>query len=102
MPKVRFKEMVVEIQGTMYDVVFKKSSRGRSIVTKKPDMSGVKWSKAQKANRKRMRYSHDYAKAAMADPQVRAVYEAIAAEEGRVAYNVALSDYWKGKNLLSK
>jgi len=102
MPKVRFMEMVVEIQGTIYDVVFKKSPRGKMIVTKKPDMSGVKWSKAQKANRKRMRYSNDYAKAAMADPQVRAVYEARAAEEGRVAYNVALSDYWQGKNLLPK
>ena len=102
MPKVRFKEIVVEIQGTMYDVVFKKSPRGKPIVTKMPDMSGVKWSKAQKANRKRMLYSNDYAKAAMAEPQVRAVYEARAAEEGRVAYNVALSDYWQGKNLLPK
>ena len=43
--------MVVEIQGTMYDVVFKKSPQGKTIVTKKPDMSGVKWSKAQKDNR---------------------------------------------------
>jgi len=102
MPKVRFKEMVVEIQGTMYDVVFKKSPRGKTIVTKKPDMSGVKWSKAQKDNRKRMRHSNNYAKAAMADPQVRAVYEARAAREGRVPYNVALSDYWQGKNLLPK
>ena len=102
MPKVRFKGMVVEIQGTMYDVVFKKSPQGKTIVTKKPDMSGVKWSKAQKNNRKRMRYANDYAKAAMADPQVRAVYEARAAKEGRIAYNVALSDYWKEKNLLPK
>ena len=102
MPKVRYQPMVVEIQGTMYDVVFKKSPQGKTIVTKKPDMSGVKWSKAQKDNRKRMRYSNNYAKAAMADPQVRAVYEARAAKEGRVAYNVALSDYWKGKNLLPK
>ena len=37
MPKVRFEEMVVEIQGTMYDMVFKKSPRGKTIVTKKPD-----------------------------------------------------------------
>ena len=37
MPKVRYKGMVVEIQGTMYDVVFKKSSQGKTIVTKKPD-----------------------------------------------------------------
>ena len=102
MPKVRFKEMVVEIQGTMYDVVFKKSPKGNMIVTKKPDMSKVKWNDAQKNNRKRMGDSNDYAKAAMANPEVRAIYEGRAAEEGRVAYNVALSDYWKDINLLPK
>jgi hypothetical protein len=94
--------MVLDIQGTMYGVVFKRSPQGKTIVTKKPDMSGVEWSKAQKNNRKRMRYSNNYAKAAMADPAVRAVYEKRAAKEGRVAYNVALSDYWKGINLLSE
>ena len=102
MPRVRFKQMMIEIQGTMYDVVFKKSPRGKTIVTKKPDMSKVKWSKAQKNNRKRMQYSNNYAKAAMADPNVREFYEARAAGEGRVPYNVALSDYWQGINLLSK
>ncbi len=30
----------------MYDLVFKKSPKGNMIVTKKPDMSKVKWSKA--------------------------------------------------------
>jgi len=29
------KEMVVEIQETMYDMVFKKSLRGKTIITKK-------------------------------------------------------------------
>jgi hypothetical protein len=43
-----------------------------------------------------------YAKVATANPQVPAGYEARAAEEGRVAYSVALSDYWKGNNLLPK
>jgi hypothetical protein len=102
MPKVRFKGVVVEIQGTMYDVVFKRSPQGKSIVTKKPDMSNVQWSKAQLENRKRMRYSNHYARAAMADPEVRSVYEARAAKEGRSAYNVARSDYWKGIDLLPK
>ena len=103
--------MVVEIQGTMYDVVFKKSPGARRSSQRSrihlhwhagASVSGVKWRKAQKDNRKRMRYSNQYAKAAMADPQVRAVYEARATREGRVPYNVALSDYWQGKNLLPK
>jgi len=102
MPKVRFKEMVVEIQGTMFDVVFKKSPTGKTIVTKKPDMSGVKWSKAQKDHRNRMRQANKYAAAALADPNVHAIYEEIAAKEHRQPYRVAVSDYYKGKNLLSK
>jgi hypothetical protein len=102
MPRVRFKPMVVEIQGTMYDVVFKKSSRGKTIVTKKPDMSKVKWSLAQKDNWNRMSQANQYAAAAMAHPGVRAIYEKRAAKEHRVPYRLAVSDYFKGKNLLSK
>lgn len=102
MPRVRFKPMVVEIQGTMYDVVFKLSSRGNPIVTKRPDMSKVKWSKAQKNQRERMKKANEYAKAAMADPDVNAIYEERAAKEQRVPYRLALSDYFKGKDLLSK
>ena len=37
MPKVRFKGPVEEIQGTLYDVVFKKSPSGKTIVSKRPD-----------------------------------------------------------------
>ena len=102
MPKVRFKEMVVEIQGTMYDVVFKKSPRGKTIVTKKPDMSNVEWSQAQEDHRKRMAKANDYAHAAMADPNVRAKYEKRAAKENRQPFRVAVSDYYKGKNLLAR
>jgi hypothetical protein len=49
-----------------------------------------------------MRYSNQYAKAAMADPEVRVVYEARAAQERRSAYNVARSDYWKDIDLMSQ
>ena len=102
MPKVRFKEVVEEIQGTMYDVVFKKSPKGKTIVTKKPDMTKVKWSQAQKDHRRDMSKANDYAHAAMANPEVRAVYEEIAAKDNRVPYRVAMSDYFKGRNLLSQ
>jgi len=37
MPKVRFAALVEEIQGALYDVVFKKSPTGKTIVTKNPD-----------------------------------------------------------------
>ena len=102
MPKVRFAVLVEEIQGTMYDVVFKKSPKGNTIVTKRPDMSNVEWSQAQEDHRKLMAKANDYAHAAMADPKVRAKYEKRAAKENRQPYRVAVSDYYKGKNLLSK
>ena len=100
MPKVRYKGMVAAIQGTMYDVVFKKTPKGKTIVTKKPDMSKVEWSPAQKAHRKRVRRASEYAKAALADPIIRVVYEKRAAKEHGVPYRLAVSDYFKGKNLL--
>ena len=102
MPKVRFKDMVMEIQGTMYDVVFKKSPKGKTIVTKKPDMSNVKWSQAQENHRRRMRRANEYAQAAMANPDIRSHYEKRAAKKHGVPYRMALSDYFKGKNLLDK
>ena len=102
MPKVRFAPLVEEIRGTLYDVVFKKSPKGNPIVTKKPDMSNVEWSQAQKDNRTRMARANDYAHAAMADPKVRAKYEKRAAKENRQPYRVAVSDYYQGVNLFAK
>jgi hypothetical protein len=78
------------------------------IVTKRPDMSTVKWSKARKAQRERLKQANKYAWAAMADPDVWAVYEKMAAKEHRVPYRVgdrlngSLPSFClKGKNVLS-
>jgi hypothetical protein len=102
MPKVRFKPLIEEIHGTLYDVVFKRSSKGNMIVTKRPDMSKVKWSQAQDDQRARFGPANEYAQAAMAEPEVRAIYEQMAAEQHRQPYRVAFSDYFKGKDLLTK
>ena len=100
MPRVRFRPLVEEIHGTLYDVVFKRSPKGNMIVTKRPDMSRVKWSQTQKEQRQRLAKASAYARAAMADPDVRAIYEERAATKNKRAYYVALSDYFKGQNLL--
>jgi hypothetical protein len=65
-------------------------------------MSRVKGSKTQKEHRERFKQASEYAKAAMAEPEVRAVDEAIAAKEHKRPYAMALSDYFKGNDLLSK
>jgi hypothetical protein len=102
MPKTRFKGPVEDIQGTFYDVVFKKSPSGKTIVSKKPDMSKVEWNEAQWAHRKRFSLASDYAKAALAEPKVRAAYQKRAKRLHKRPRDLAISDYFKGKDLLAK
>jgi hypothetical protein len=75
---------------------------GQQTVMKTPDMSKVKWSRAQKANRARFGEAIFYAKQAMAEPKVRAHYQKVAKKAGRQPFRVAVSDFLAGKNLLEK
>jgi len=80
------------------------SGRGSlvAIMTTPPDKSGLKWSEAQQRQRKRFKLAAAYAKAAMADPKVRLIYEKKAAKAHKSPWNLARSDYFKGKDLLTK
>ena len=75
---------------------------GKQTVMKTPDMSKVKWSEAQKANRGRFREAIAYARAAMVDPTVRAYYQKGAKKANRQPFGVAVSDFRAGKNLLEQ
>jgi hypothetical protein len=68
--------------------VFKKSTKGNLIVTKRPDMSKEKWSQAQQEQRQRLAKASAYAKAVLANTDVRARYEEQAASENKRAYYV--------------
>ena len=81
----------------MYDVVFKKSPKGNMIVTRCPDMSGVEWSEAQNAHRARFGQATAYAKAALADPDLWAIYEARAAKEKKSAFDQRVPTVSPGK-----
>jgi hypothetical protein len=94
-------DLIKGLRGKVGGVVFRQSPKGDIIISKAPDMSNVEWSPAQKESRRRFREAIAYAKAAMADPGVRAVYEKQAAEQNRQPFRVAVSDYFKGVDLLS-
>lgn len=94
--------MLEEIHGRQGSLVFRRSRKGDIYTIKRADMSKVKWSKAQKAHRQRFKEATAYAKAAMAQPKVRAEYEKAAARQGRSPFFVAVSDYFKGNNLLKE
>ena len=102
MPKVKMHPMFIEIQGKMYDMVVKLSPQGELIIARRPDMSKVKWSKAQKAHRQRFKLAAAYAKAALAEPKVRRTYERRAKKLDKTPWGLAVSDYFKGRNLLEK
>lgn len=102
MAKITLNPIVTRAQGKMGSIVFRRSHTGEMSITKLPDMSNVEWSDAQQAHRKRFRQAVAYAKAAMADPKVRAKYEKIAAQKHKRPFDMAVSDYFKGNDLLSK
>jgi len=89
-------------KGTLYELVFKLSPQAKPIVTKCPDMTNVEWSEAQTAQRRRFKQANEYAKAAMAEPDVRANYEELAAIAHKHPYRIAFSDYFQGKDLLAQ
>jgi len=94
--------MFKDARGKVGDVVIRRMPNGDVIASKSPDMSQVQWSEAQQAHRQRFKAAIAYAKAAMAEPDVRASYEKLAAKQGKRPFDLAVSDYFKGNNLLSK
>ena len=102
MPKVVFNPTVQQINGNLAGVVFRRTHTGECIAAKAPDMSKVKWSKAQKEHRQRFKKAVAYARSALADPKVRAAYEKMAAKNRKRPFDMAVSDYFKGNDLLAK
>jgi hypothetical protein len=102
MAKVRLDPLFAGISGTLGDLVFKRTKNGETIVARRPEKSNAKPSPAQQAQRERFKLASAYAKAALADPDLRAIYEKRAAQEGQSAFVLARTDYFDGKDLLSK
>ena len=94
--------LIKGIRGKVGDVVFRQSPNGDIIISKAPDMSAVVWSPAQQEHRQRFKAAIAYAKAAMAHPDVHALYEKRATAGNRRPFQVAVSDYFKGVDLLSR
>ena len=99
MVKVILNPGIRRMSGKMGDWTYR-YMYGKQTIMKTPDMSRVKWSKAQKAHRQRFREAIAYARQAMAAPKVRSHYEKAGKKAGRQPFRVAVSDFFAGKNLL--
>jgi hypothetical protein len=100
MAKVKLSPMFKDARGKLGDLVIRHMPNGDVIASKSPDMSQVQWSEAQKTHRQRFKAAITYAKAAMANPEVRASYEKLAVEKDKRPFDLAVSDYFKGINRL--
>jgi hypothetical protein len=99
MAKVRLAAVIERIGGKVGREAMLRWQHGRQTLCKVPDMSNVKWSEAQKAHRLKFREAVGYARSAMADPRVSAKYEEDAARKGMRPFDLAVSDYFKGRDL---
>ncbi|NJC97343.1 MAG: hypothetical protein C3F07_10665 [Anaerolineales bacterium] len=101
MAKIHLNPIINKLHGSIANFTFR-YMYGRQTLIKKPDMSNVQWSEAQQAHRRRFKRAVAYARSALADPEVRARYEADAAAQGKRPFDLAVSDYFKGRDLLNE
>lgn len=99
MAKVKLNPALQQVRGQLAGFVYR-VRYGEQTISKPPDMSKVKWSAAQVEHRQKFRRAVAYAHAALADDQVRALYVEEAAQNGKRPFDLAVSDYFKGRNLL--
>jgi len=109
MPQVRFHKIIEGIVGKMGYYIYRRSHNGKISVYENPFMLKglkLKWSRAQKHHRNRFGEASRYGSAAIADPDIRAIYVQMALEKGKNPdrpYDMAVSDYCRnGNDLLWK
>ena len=66
-----------------------------TVVTKYPDMSGVKWSQRQKGGHKKFKEAVAFAKAILKDEKKRKQYEK-KLKKGQSVYHKVISEYMRG------
>jgi hypothetical protein len=104
-PKILLHPMFRWIRGKLGKIVYRLSHNGQLSAYPAPDMSGVEWSPAQKAQRQRLARATAYAKLAIQYPDIRQFYVEMAKKrkknKGR-PFDMAVSDYYQGNDLLWK
>ncbi len=81
------------ISGKLGDYVFRQYA-GRTVVSKVPDMSQVKPTKLQKANRKKFIAAVAYAKKIHRNPKLHALYKP-KLKRGQSVFQYALKEFFK-------
>ena len=97
MAEITLNPMIQTIHGKSGGLVFRRSPSGKTFLIKLADMSNVNWSDAQQRHRQQFKAANEYAKSAMANPELRAMYAEMAREQNRRPYHLAVSNYFKNR-----
>ena len=99
---VKLGPLLQEVHGKIGDLVFRRGPDGQTIVSRAPQKKKKRSQKAQKAEKARsarqrqlMYEAHDYARAAMANPEMREHYEREARRQRKKAYSLAFASFFK-------
>jgi hypothetical protein len=102
MAKANLHPTIKGLSGRMGDVVFRYNKKtGKTSISKVPDMTKVKWSKAQKAQRRRFKKAVAFVQSLKTQPAVWAIYQKIAKKKHKRAWDVAMKDYFQGSKLIA-
>ena len=94
MAKTQLNPSFTQIRGAIDGLVFRQSPSG-PVVSRRPDMSRVKWSPAQKARRKLMHDAARHYRAMMKDPAQAARYTKLAAQQKIPVSALVMGEYMK-------
>ena len=106
---VKLGPLLQEVHGKIGDLVFRRGPDGQTIVSKVPQKKRKKSKKAQKAEKARnarqrqlLYDAHDYARSAMANPEMRAYYEQQAIRKRKKAYSLAFASFFRTQRNLGE
>ena len=94
MAKTKLNPTLDQIRGAIDGMVFRRSASG-TVVSRRPDMSRVKWSPAQKAQRKLMQDAAKHYRIVMKDPTQAAAYAKLAAKQKIPVSSLVMGEYMK-------
>ena len=94
MARVKVNPIIEQMSGKMGDLVFKRYG-DEVIIARAPDMSQREFTPGQLAAQERFRRAAQYGKLALAQPEVRASYEAAAQESGSPLFSLMVTDFFK-------
>ena len=97
--KIKFHPFLKEARGKFGEVIFRLCHTGEYQMTRRPNMSKVRWSKAQDDHRERIAEATAYAQAALEIPELREFYLQMAWEKkhNRRPFDMAVSDYYHNR-----